>query len=264
MRPLIHPLSSRQTYNPLRLFPWQRNFTTQGHMQDWLTSSKLMKYASVLEQMGYDDMEFLQTRTEDQLLEIGKSAGMPIGHAQRFAFSVNPRGSETSLDDAIKACHGLSPSSPTVYEHSFYDRDAIMSEVMSQVVKSNFANRGKTDHNMHTFIVVPGGSGIGKSRFGYEIWNRIANSGRDGGIFKDCPPIVAKYVSIDFNNGERYNTTFDKYVTPDLSLGVRMAAQGLLHKRFEEIAHGPSWIYAPFKAHHVLERIVPPPPTTRV
>ena len=214
-----------------------------------------MEYASSLEKNGYDDLEFLKTRTEAQLLEIGQSVGMPIGHSQKFAFSIHQKGSIRSFAAAMKACDALGPSSSTEYEHSFYDRDEIMAEVMSQVVKFNFKNRGKTDHNMHTFVVVPGGSGIGKSRFGYEIGNQIANSGGAGGIFNDCP-IVTKYVGIDFNNGERFDAKFDMSAAANLRLGVRLAAQGLMHKSFEEIVQGPSPIYSAFKARSVLERIV--------
>ena len=57
-------------------------------MDCFLASCKLANYTSALEYAGYDDLEFLQTRTEDQLLAIGKVVSMPIGHAQRFAYAV--------------------------------------------------------------------------------------------------------------------------------------------------------------------------------
>lgn len=57
-------------------------------MDYFLAACKLANYTSPLEDAGYDDLEFLQTRTEDQLLAIAKCVSMPIGHAQRFAYAV--------------------------------------------------------------------------------------------------------------------------------------------------------------------------------
>ena len=57
-------------------------------IQQFLSTCKLAKYACALEDAGYDDLEFLQTRTEEQLLAIGKMVSMPIGHAQRFVHAI--------------------------------------------------------------------------------------------------------------------------------------------------------------------------------
>ena len=57
-------------------------------LQQVLSNHKLVKYVSALVDEGYDDLEFLQTRTEDQLLAIGRTVAMPIGHSERFAFAI--------------------------------------------------------------------------------------------------------------------------------------------------------------------------------
>ena len=55
-------------------------------MEAFLGVCQLSRYAAALEDAGYDDVEFLQTRSEDQLLAIAQLVKMPIGHAQKFAY----------------------------------------------------------------------------------------------------------------------------------------------------------------------------------
>eukprot|EP01126_Amoeba_proteus_P061594 TRINITY_DN8283_c0_g1_i5.p1 TRINITY_DN8283_c0_g1~~TRINITY_DN8283_c0_g1_i5.p1 ORF type:complete len:178 (-),score=13.51 TRINITY_DN8283_c0_g1_i5:1739-2272(-) len=53
------------------------------------------------------------------------------------------------------------------YRHKLYGRQEAM-EKIGHVAISNFRSRGSNSHKDHRFILVPGGSGIGKSRIGFE------------------------------------------------------------------------------------------------
>ena len=72
-----------------------------------LTVAKLSKYAAALDAAGYDDLDFLRSRTEAQLREISKMVKMPVGHADRFIFAI----SKTKIKGA--AIPALPPASST-------------------------------------------------------------------------------------------------------------------------------------------------------
>jgi hypothetical protein len=57
---------------------------------------------------------------------------------------------------------------PVTYCHKFYGREDQLCQAAQSVV-NNYANRYDSDHKSHTFLLVPGGSGIGKTRFGDEL-----------------------------------------------------------------------------------------------
>ena len=106
---------------------------------------------------------------------------------------------------------------------------------MTSYALSNFDNRTQTDHKQHLFLLVAGGSGIGKSRLGYE-------AGRPDVLLSHLPAGADTrlraslrnpcYVHINFNNGEKFDVRVDG--RPESQrLGIRLATAGLLHTSFD-------------------------------
>ena len=90
-------------------------------IEEFLGACKLSKYVAALEDAGYDDVEFLQTRSEDQLLAIAKMVAMPIGHAQRFVYAVEQHGAsegESTTTDNIAAATAAPIEATTIPEAS--------------------------------------------------------------------------------------------------------------------------------------------------
>ena len=46
---------------------------------------RLEQYAEALEELGYDDLNYLSMLGPDKLRQIGTEAGMKLGHAAKFA-----------------------------------------------------------------------------------------------------------------------------------------------------------------------------------
>jgi hypothetical protein len=148
-----------------------------------------------------------------------------------------------------------------------HDRDAQLRAV-AEVARLNFFNRGAKDYNMHTFVVVPGASGIGKSRFGFEVFRRMetqfpaegaaaaGGGGGGGSVGVDSTTIVTRYVFVDFNNGHRFETAFDQRYDDDRRMGLRLAAQGVLKCQFLDLVGKPTEELRAFRVRAVLERIV--------
>ena len=120
----------------------------------------------------------------------------------------------------------------------FHDRDIQLKEVFAKVIAVNFATRG-TD-NTQAFAVVPGGSGIGKTRFGWEAAQLTSNphfaSMVKHNFNYDPSDIVTEYVYIDFKTSERFTEEFDSNETASVRLGGRLAAKALLSKSFQGLA----------------------------
>ena len=81
-----------------------------------LTAAKLSKYAAALDTAGYDDLNFLLSRTEPQLRDIANMVKMPIGHADRFVFAISKAKKNASvtppLPPSTSANTGSSVSAP--------------------------------------------------------------------------------------------------------------------------------------------------------
>ena len=140
----------------------------------------------------------------------------------------------------------------------FHDRDNQLSRVVTEVIAVNFAQRG-TD-NPHSFAMVPGGSGIGETRFGWEVAQLMSKSHFAGKVGEnlECGDIVTEYVYIDFKNSECFTENFDSTEANSVRLGGRLAAKALLSKPFKGLAakHPSCTFLRKCTAHQVLREIV--------
>jgi hypothetical protein len=60
-------------------------------------------------------------------------------------------------------------------EYNFYDRRKFIKKVIS-IISSNYNHHGNPDHKVHSMMLVSGGSGIGKSRSGWELQNLVTHA----------------------------------------------------------------------------------------
>ncbi|CAB4386560.1 unnamed protein product [Rhizophagus irregularis] len=112
-----------------------------------------------------------------------------------------------------------------VFDHKFYDREQAINQI-AMIANMNYNNRLLTYHRNHYFILVPGGSGIGKSRVGMETQHLISyaeesalmNIGRIN-LVKDSLNDPC-YIFINFNDGCKYLQKLDKM---RVRIGARIA-----------------------------------------
>jgi len=127
--------------------------------------------------------------------------------------------------------------------YTLRNRAASFREVKARAV-TNWEVAGDGTANTHTFVVVPGAPGIGKSCFGYEVPNFLR---------KTMTQFVVKNILIDFNNGQRFVTDFDETHIPTVRLGVRLASAGLVAKNFSQMLACGEHVYTAFSTERVLE-----------
>ena len=186
-----------------------------------------------------------------------------IANASAARAAEHAGASSSDLDAAIAACTCLRDSSytkPSFRFSSFFDR-SVQLEQMAELARSNFEKRGDPDVNTHSFAVVTGASGIGKTRFGWEVSNLLKHSDFLQSLTKSAAgvklKVITEYVFIDFSNGLHFTKYFDARNGPSVRLGVRLAAQGLLHKKFDHIIDGIDFsVYKNFRTFAVLERMI--------
>ncbi|KAF9426123.1 hypothetical protein BGZ76_002903 [Entomortierella beljakovae] len=121
--------------------------------------------------------------------------------------------------------------STQTYNHRFYDRKNFI-KLVAPSIASNYNSRGMTDHKRHRAFLVPGGSGIGKSRAGYELQNLVAHAKEFGIQYNikseelDAFKIAldnACYLYVNLNNGCAYNENLDEPYDGGVRIGVRLA-----------------------------------------
>ncbi|KAF9424630.1 hypothetical protein BGZ76_003496 [Entomortierella beljakovae] len=104
------------------------------------------------------------------------------------------------------------------YDHHFYDRRNFITQVTPSIT-DNYNSRGKTDHKLHRAFLVPGGSGIGKSRAGYELRHLVDHAKHFNISFNVKPEELhtfeealndACYLYVNLNNGCAYNANLDE------------------------------------------------------
>jgi hypothetical protein len=121
------------------------------------------------------------------------------------------------------------------YPHTFYGR-VEEGKTAAEVIIRNYLNRLKTDHKSHYFLLVPGGSGIGKTRFGHELsrisLNLLDNVDKFTTLLPEDMrrlPIMLSdplYLFVDFNNGEKFEESFDtKTRDASIRIGLRLACK---------------------------------------
>ncbi|EXX58823.1 hypothetical protein RirG_194410 [Rhizophagus irregularis DAOM 197198w] len=130
----------------------------------------------------------------------------------------------TTLVAVLSSQQPISPFR-RVFDHKFYDREQAINQI-AMIANMNYTNRLLTYHRSHYFILVPGGSGIGKSRVGMETQHLISyaeesalmNIGRIN-LVKDSLNDPC-YIFINFNDGCKYLQKLDKM---RVRIGARIA-----------------------------------------
>ncbi|CAI2178094.1 8894_t:CDS:2 [Funneliformis geosporum] len=152
-----------------------------------------------------------------------------------------PTSTATTLTSILSSQQPISPSRRD-FDHKFYNREKAMDQI-AKIANMNYANRLSTYHQNHYFILVPGGSGIGKSRVGMEsqhlisIAEETALKNIGSNLVKDALNDPC-YIFIDFNNGCKYLRKLDKmYLRPtSVRIGARVAvASGIAGKILEDL-----------------------------
>ncbi|GES77802.1 hypothetical protein GLOIN_2v1805244 [Rhizophagus clarus] len=130
----------------------------------------------------------------------------------------------------------LQPPIMKIPSHKFYDRDQALNSML-KVARSNFKGRKSPDHKDHTFILIPGGIGIGKTRMGWEsqCLSSITTSSYDTPEFIEALKDPC-YISIDLNNGNNYIRDFDDRANESVRIGARVAvASGLVSENLPDL-----------------------------
>ena len=87
--------------------------------------------------------------------------------------------------------------------------------VLESFINENYLNREKKEKQMHNFLYIISGSGIGKTWFGKYAAHHISE-------ILSTEPLI--YIPIDFSNGDKWRVELDN-TSPEVSLGVRVAAR---------------------------------------
>ncbi|GAM24317.1 hypothetical protein SAMD00019534_074920 [Acytostelium subglobosum LB1] len=97
---------------------------------------------------------------------------------------------------------------------------------MAGSANGNFTNRGKANTQHHSIILIVGGSGIGKTRAGYEV-SRLSDDLLKEVSYSNHSFIQsmqgAVYVYLKFTNGISYNDHIDVNVRESVRIGARLA-----------------------------------------
>jgi hypothetical protein len=126
----------------------------------------------------------------------------------------------------------------------------------------NYTNRLKSYHRVHYFILVPGGSGIGKSRVGMESQHLISHAKESilTNIGPDRIDLVKSalkdpyYIFIDFNDECRYLQKLDKMHSASVRIGVRIAvASGIAGKILDDL---PEESFRLYRLNDVMQEIL--------
>lgn len=105
---------------------------------------------------------------------------------------------------------------------SFLGRNEELRQVL-HIALSNYSQRLSGSKSAHTFVLVPGAPGIGKTRFAHELQFRLKHDVQSG----MDPSFVAAlqnplYLLIDFNNGMQFQEALDLHYSPTVCIGVRL------------------------------------------
>jgi len=135
-------------------------------------------------------------------------------------FPDNPRFSET--------VHSTEVASE--FRHRFQDQTKTL-ETIADIIIHNYQNRTKMNKKDHTFLLIAGGSGIGKSRIAYETQNifRLLPLEKHGEL-RELFNQNLLFLSVAFDNGIRFCKE-EIGCTPSVRLGARLAiVSGLVEK----------------------------------
>lgn len=186
------------------------------------------------------EMQEQVARTRNEILT--RHFRKHLGHLPDKSLQNSPEKSPQnpiSFDDAIDKCMRL-PCVSREQDFSkacvLYNREEPLMKVAHDVACVNFQNRG-TDMR-HAIVIVSGRSGIGKTRFGWEI-AQLMRKQQFSELLKlgGSSSIVTKYVYMDFkpSDKEQFVKDLDSQFPPQVCLGLRLAARGLLKRNFLQI-----------------------------
>jgi len=160
-----------------------------------------------------------------------KSCGIPIGPSAELFEGVKAlfpeRFALTGPAPAISVHEMLARFSGQKYRklqkfvfQQFFQRDTQM-EAVYKAAEANYESRNSGQKNAQHFVFVPGGSGIGKTRFGYETQFKLSSFASDAAlkVAFDNP----LYIYIDLNNGMGFRNKLDNNYPDSIRIGARLA-----------------------------------------
>ncbi|CAG8678677.1 6523_t:CDS:2 [Funneliformis mosseae] len=139
----------------------------------------------------------------------------------------------TILADMLSSQQPFSPYRQS-FSHKFYDRKQAMDKI-AKVANNNYLKRLSSNHKDQQFILIPGGSGIGKSRAGMESQHLVTHAEESvlANLTVEIELVKAAlndpiYIFIDIINGYNYDQQIDENHAK-VRIGVRVAiAAGLI------------------------------------
>ncbi|KAF9979887.1 hypothetical protein BGZ65_005864 [Modicella reniformis] len=148
---------------------------------------------------------------------------------------------------------------PTRYQHNFYDRAKFFETIIPDII-DNYHSRGLLEHKSHTTFLLPGGSGIGKSRAAFELQRLVSHAEElkiDLEIGTDTFRTALQnscYLYVNLKNECDYVDDIDEHHGADVRLGTRLTvAAGLGSLALDGMRKYPLDL---FTAENVIQEIL--------
>lgn len=125
-----------------------------------------------------------------------------------------------TLDEALQLLPMIKPP-PRQFHFSFLGRTEAMQQMMA-CAHASYSHRASEDKSQKTFVLVPGGPGVGKTRFAFELQHALPSLPHPDPSFRAAlqDPL---YLSIDLNNGMQFNQLLDASPLSGIRIGFRLA-----------------------------------------
>ena len=177
--------------------------------------------------------------------------------------SIDTTAVAVTLDEALsRFVPGELPNSS--YRHSFHGRSDVLSG-LADVAISNFVGRTSSQHDSHTFILVPGGSGIGKTRLGFELTRLPLDVVQAQQGYADLPQVEQQrltsalqsplYIFLDLNNGNAFCKPIDTHEA-SVRLGARVASRCLIGSDLSTVSEIDPSLISAFSTPAVFRRLI--------
>ncbi|KAF9998054.1 hypothetical protein BGZ65_006408 [Modicella reniformis] len=129
------------------------------------------------------------------------------------------------------------PNPPIRWKHNFYDRDKFFKTIIPDIIR-NYDSRGQMERKSQTIFLFPGGSGIGKTRAGYELQRLVTHADQlrinlDTGTGETLDTFRTAlqnpcYLYVNLYGVCEYNHDVDEHHEGSVRIGARLAvAAGL-------------------------------------
>lgn len=170
---------------------------------------------------------------------------MTFSHEGHPTFFVHADFPQPGFDPLNELFDALMPhaSSLSDMEHKFLDREDVL-KTAAILAERNFRFRCSSNQKDHNFLLVVGGSGVGKTRFGQEIGRLSSHdvAHQEWELLQANPQFLSAmnspvYLRIDFGNGCKFDHQLDSVSQADVRLNVRLLA-GWLHISLDTVMAG--------------------------